>query len=113
MGPRCRMPTVTPPLPDLVLYTRAGCGLCVEARAAIDLLLADRVTRGLPVPAIVVRDIESDPELHRAFFELIPVVELGNGRVELATSVSRIRRLLEDVIDGPRPAAGPAAGVRA
>ena len=102
---RCRMPTVTAPLPDLVLYARAGCGLCAETRAAIELLLADRTARGLPVPAFVERDIEADPELHRALFERIPVVELGNGRLELATSVSRLRRLLEDVLDAPRDAA--------
>jgi len=110
---RCRMPTVTPPLPDLVLYTRAGCGLCTEARRAIDLLLADREARGLPIPTLMVRDIEADPELHRALFERIPVVELGSGRLELATSVSRLRRLLEDVIDAPHPAVGLAAEPRA
>ena len=95
------MPIVTPPLPDLVLYTRPGCGLCDETRAAIDLLLADREARGLPVPPFVERDIEADPELHRLLFERIPVVELGSGRLELATSVARLRRLFEDVLDIP------------
>ncbi len=93
------MPTVTPPVPDLILYTRAGCSLCDEARHAIDLILAERLARGAPVPHLVVRDIEADPELHRALFEVIPVVELGTGRLELAMSASRIRRLVEDVVD--------------
>ena len=93
---------MTPSLPDLVLYTRAGCGLCAESRTAIGLILADRTARHLPVPAFIERDIEADPELHRTLFERIPVVELGTGRLELATSVSRLRRLVEDVIDGPR-----------
>ncbi|MBI3746565.1 MAG: glutaredoxin family protein [Chloroflexi bacterium] len=106
------MPTVTPPLPDLVLYTRAGCGLCEEARRAVDLLLADREERGLPVPTLRVRDIEADPELHRKLFERIPVIELGGRRLELATSASRLRRLLEDVLDGPRPAVGLTADPR-
>jgi hypothetical protein len=95
------MPTVTSPLPDLVLYARPGCHLCEETRAAIALLLADREARGLPVPALVERDIEADEDLHRRFLELIPVVELGPGRLELATSVVRLRRLLSDVLDAP------------
>jgi hypothetical protein len=98
------MPIVSAPLPDLVLYARPGCHLCDEARAAIELLLADRQARGLPVPAVVERDIEADPELHRRLLERIPVVELGPGRLELATSVARLRRLLADVLDAPAPA---------
>lgn len=92
---------MTPPLPDLILYARPGCGLCDEAREAIRLLLADRAARGLPVPAFVERDIEADPELHRELFERIPVIELGSGRLELATSVARLRRLFGDVLDAP------------
>lgn len=95
---------MTSPLPDLVLYARPGCHLCEETRAAIDLLLADRRARGMPVPAFLERDIEADPELHRQLFERIPVVELGPGRLELATSVARLRRLLSDVLDTPTSA---------
>ena len=93
------MPTVAP-LPDLVLYTRAGCSLCDEARAAIELTLADRRERGLPLPEFVERDIEADPELHRRFLERIPVVELGTKRVELVVTVGKMRHLLHEVIDG-------------
>ena len=95
------MPTVTAPLPDLVLYTRPGCGLCDEARAAIELLIVDRAAHGLPVPEVVERNIDDDPALHRELFERIPVIELGPGRLELATSVARLRRLFADVLDGP------------
>jgi hypothetical protein len=98
------MPIVTPPLPDLVLYSRPGCHLCEETRAAIELLLADRRARGLAVPAFVEHDIEADDALHRRLLERIPVVELGPGRLELATSVARLRRLLSDVLDAPAPA---------
>jgi hypothetical protein len=93
------MPAV-PPLPDLVLYTRAECTLCDEAREAIELTLADRRERGLPVPGFTERDIETDPELHRRFLERIPVVELGTKRVELVVTVGKMRRLLGEVIDG-------------
>ena len=88
-----------PPLPELVLYSRAGCSLCDEARAAIELTLADRRGRGLPVPTLLERDIEGDPELHRRFLERIPVVELGTRRVELVVTVGKMRHLLSEVID--------------
>jgi hypothetical protein len=87
------MPSVTP-LPDLVLYARPACSLCDEAREAIELVLADRRVRGLPVPALVERDIEADPELHRRYVERIPVVELGDQRVELVVSIGKLRRML-------------------
>jgi hypothetical protein len=87
------MPNVTP-IPDLVLYTRAGCGLCDEAREAIHAVLEDRRERGLPVPAVVERDIEADPDLHRRYLERIPVVQLGDQQAELVVTVGKIRRLL-------------------
>jgi hypothetical protein len=86
------------PLPDLVLYARPGCSLCEEARAAIGLVVADRVGRGLAVPAVVERNIDDDPELHRRLFERIPVVEIGNLRVELVVSVGKVRRLLNEAL---------------
>ncbi|MEO7230748.1 MAG: glutaredoxin family protein [Candidatus Limnocylindrales bacterium] len=92
---------MTAPLPDLVLYARDGCGLCDEARQAIEMLLADRRARGLPVPAAVEHDIDADPELQRRYFDRIPVIELGPGRLELATSVARLRRLMADILDAP------------
>ena len=84
------------PLPDLVLYTRAACSLCDETRSAIEVTLADRRARGLPVPALLERDIEADPELHRRYVERIPVVELGTQRVELVVTVGKLRRLLSE-----------------
>jgi len=98
------MRTVSAPLPDLVLYARPGCHLCEKTRDAIELVLGDRRARGLPVPTVVERDIEADPELHRRLLDRIPVVELGAGRLELATSIARLRRLLADVLDTPAPA---------
>jgi hypothetical protein len=94
------MRTVASPLPDLVLYARPGCHLCDEAREAIGAVLADRATRGLPVPQLVERDIEADPELHRAFLERIPVVDLGGRRIELVVTVGKLRRLFAEALDG-------------
>ena len=87
------------PLPDLVLYARPGCGLCGDTRALLDALLNEREAAGLPTPQLVDRDIESDPAWERAFFASIPVVELGDRRLELATSAAKLRRLLIDVLD--------------
>ena len=87
------MPSVTP-LPDLVLYARPECSLCEEAREAIRLVVEDRRERGLALPNVVERNIEADPELHRRYLERIPVVELGDQRVELVVSVGKLRRLL-------------------
>ena len=87
------------PLPDLVLYSRPGCGLCDETRSLLTALLAERASAHLARPTLVERDIESDPALERAYFASIPVVELGDHRLELATSLAKLRSLLADVLD--------------
>ena len=87
------------PLPDLVLYGRPGCGLCDEARTLDNDLLDARRLAGLATPSLVERDIESDPALERAYFASIPVVELGDRRLELVTSATKLRRLLTDILD--------------
>ncbi|HUP53979.1 MAG TPA: glutaredoxin family protein [Methylomirabilota bacterium] len=93
------------PLPDLILYGRPDCGLCDEARELIQALLGDRAARGLATPTLREIDIESDPALERAFLATIPVVELGAQRLETVTSAAKLRRLLNDVLDGtPTPA---------
>jgi hypothetical protein len=88
------------PLPDLILYGRPGCGLCDETRDVLHALLSARREAGLPTPALLERDIETNPEWERAYFASIPVVELAERRVELATSAVKVRRLLADVLDG-------------
>jgi hypothetical protein len=87
------MPNVTP-VPDLILYTRADCGLCDEAREAIRLVTEDRLARNLPVPRLVEVDIDDDDDLKRRLFDRIPVIEIGAQRVELVVSVGKLRRLL-------------------
>lgn len=87
------------PLPDLILYGRPGCGLCREARSFVEDLLDARRQSGLPTPALVERDIETDPTWERAYFNSIPVVELGDRRLELAISPAKVHRLLTDVLD--------------
>ncbi|MHB1467526.1 MAG: glutaredoxin family protein [Solirubrobacteraceae bacterium] len=58
----------------LTLYSRAGCHLCDDALATIE------ATRSrLPQFLLEVIDIDSEPRLHDAYFERIPVLAL-DGR---------------------------------
>jgi glutaredoxin len=88
---------------DLVLYSRPGCHLCDEARAVLTALLEERRRGGLPSPELVERDITLDQGWEREFFSTIPVVELGERRLELATSRAKLRRLLA-TLDEPMAA---------
>jgi hypothetical protein len=88
------------PLPDLILYTRAGCGLCGDALATVTAILAERRAADLPTPALVERDIDRDPAWHDANFAVIPVVELDGRRLETVIGVAKLRRLLAETLDG-------------
>ncbi len=87
------------PLPDLILYGRPDCSLCDEARQTVMALLRQRTEAGQASPTLVERDIETDDAWQRAYFASIPVLELGDRRLELATSQAKIRRLLADGLD--------------
>ena len=63
-------------------------------------LLGDRAKNGLPTPAFVERDIDDDPAWQRAFFDRIPVVELGGRRLERVIGAAKLRRLLAEQLDG-------------
>jgi hypothetical protein len=91
---------VTPPLPELVLYTRDGCHLCDDARALVQALLEDRAARGQRTAALHERDITTDPAWERAYFDRIPVVEIAGRRLELVTSVAKLRAFLAEALDG-------------
>jgi hypothetical protein len=91
------------PLPDLILYGRAGCHLCDQTRGLLAALLAQRAAAGLAVPRLVDRDIATNPEWERAFLTTIPVVELAGTRLELATGAAQLRRLLDEAL-GAAPA---------
>jgi hypothetical protein len=81
-------------LPDLILYSRAGCHLCDDARTLLEQLLAARRAADRPTPALLERDITTNADWERAYFATIPVVELGDRRIELATSVLKLKALL-------------------
>ncbi|HEY7970846.1 MAG TPA: glutaredoxin family protein [Candidatus Limnocylindrales bacterium] len=85
--------------PEIVLFTREGCHLCDETRAMLQSLLEDRAARGQRSAVVRERDIATDPELERAWFTSIPVLEAGGRRLELATSPAAIRRFLAEALD--------------
>jgi hypothetical protein len=102
------------PLPDLILYGRADCGLCDEARDLVHALIHERSAAELPIPTFREIDIDSDPAYERLYLASIPVVELGDRRLETFTSATRLRRLLAEVLDGDTAApSGPTAAMRA
>jgi glutaredoxin len=78
--------------PEVVVYTRVGCGLCERAEA-----LVRREARGCEVRIV---DVDTDPDLQRRYTVRVPVVvvdgaeaaelEVAPGEVRLA--VSRARR---------------------
>jgi Glutaredoxin-like domain (DUF836) len=88
------------PLPELIVYTRDGCHLCDEARAVVQGLLEDRASTGRRTAALRERDIATNADWERQFFATIPVVEVNGRRLELATSPAKLRRFLDEALDG-------------
>jgi flavoprotein len=73
----------------VVLYSRAGCCLCDEARAILE-----RVRRTRPF-RLEERDIDVDDALHLAYLERIPVVTIdGVEAFELFVDESELERRL-------------------
>jgi glutaredoxin len=91
---------MTGPSPVVVLYSKPGCDLCHEARELLAAIIADRARAGLAAPPIEERDITTDPAWQAAFFLEIPVVEIGDRRLPLATSAPKLRRFLAEALDG-------------
>jgi hypothetical protein len=84
----------------IVLYGAPGCHLCHDTRAVIEHLLAERRAAGRSGVFIEDVDITADQALHLTFMETIPVVEVGDSRLELATSPARVRAFLARELDG-------------
>lgn len=82
-----------PPLVEF--YTRPNCTLCDEGRLALQAVLEERVTRGLPTPAVRERDISADPALEETYGTRIPVLVTDGQELPLATSARAIRTFLD------------------
>jgi hypothetical protein len=87
------------PLPEISLYTRPGCDLCDEARATLQGILEDRAARGDAIAIVHEIDITADTELEHRYFDVIPVVEMGGRRLDLAISPAKLRRFVADALD--------------
>jgi glutaredoxin len=76
---------------EIVLYTRAGCCLCDDARE-----LLRRLREKHPSLFVIEeRDIEADDALHRAYLERIPVVAIdGEDAFELVVAEPELKRRL-------------------
>ena len=82
-------------MPRVTLYGKPGCHLCDDARAAVERVRADHPFELREV------DVSLDPELHRAYGERIPVLELDGEElfeffVDEPELVRRVAR-----VDGP------------
>ncbi len=93
----------------VVLYGAPGCHLCQAASEVVVAHLAARRSDGLEAPPLTHRDIHGDGRLLRAYMESIPVLEVGDARLELATSPAGIRAFLDGALGTQRTADAVAA----
>jgi glutaredoxin len=80
------------PRPTITLYSRPGCHLCDDARAALERV---RTRTGFLLDEV---DITTDDDLHRRYLERVPVVALGREElfdyfVDEAALEARLYRL--------------------
>jgi glutaredoxin len=81
-------------VPLVTLYGKAGCHLCDDARAVVERVRAEHPFELREV------DITLDPELHRAYGERIPVLEVDGEEVfEFFVDAAELRRRV-DRVDG-------------
>ncbi len=86
------------PRPVLILYARATCEPCAEARQALQFALEERAVRGEIVPEVREVDVDSDPELRERYGALVPVVAVGGSELPLVTSGRQLRAFLGAVL---------------
>ena len=81
-------------MPQVTLYGKPGCHLCDDARAVVE-----RVRAAHPFELREV-DVSLDPDLHRAYGERIPVLELdGEELFEFFVDAAELGRRI-DRVDG-------------
>lgn len=75
---------------QVTLYGRPGCELCVDTEGSVRALIAS----GQSNAALLVVDIEQDPELHARLLEQIPALLAMGELLPLALEPMRIARFL-------------------
>ena len=79
-------------MPEVTLYGKPGCHLCEEARTVVEQVRAEHPFEPKEV------DVTLDPELHRAYGERIPVLELDGEEVfEFFVDAADLRRRIARV----------------
>jgi glutaredoxin len=77
---------------EVVLYGKAGCCLCDEAKQVVDYV---RQRRPFELTEV---DVSLDPVLHARYGERIPVIEVnGNEAFELGVTAPELANLLDTV----------------
>jgi hypothetical protein len=77
-----------------MLYTRAGCEPCAEARETLQWVLEERAARGEVVPVVRELDIDTDPELRERYGAVVPVVAVAETELPLVMSGRQLRAFL-------------------
>jgi glutaredoxin len=81
-------------VPQVTLYGKPGCHLCDDARAVVERV---RATHPFELREV---DVSLDPELHRAYGERIPVLEVdGEELFEFFVDAAELGRRI-DRVDG-------------
>ncbi|MET0772573.1 MAG: glutaredoxin family protein [Candidatus Limnocylindrales bacterium] len=83
-----------PDPPELVLYSRATCEPCTEARLSLQWALEERAARGELVPIVREVDVDGDPDLRERYGALVPVVVIGASELALVSSGRQLRAFL-------------------
>ena len=77
----------------VTVYSKPGCHLCAEAMAALEEL---RVELGFELREL---DITAEEELHRAYFERIPVIALdGEELFDFFVDEPKLRAALRSAV---------------
>ena len=79
----------------LLLYRRADCTLCDDARVLVQAALEQRVLRGESAVSVREVDVASDAELERRFGASVPVLSIDGMELGLAVSGRQIQTFLD------------------
>ena len=107
-NPRTPWPTLPSPTSSCTAAPSAACATRHATSSARSSTSAR--ARGLPTRPRRASTSTSTPTSSAAFFDTIPVVELGDRRLELVTSAAKLRRLLATSSTGARRRPGMTSG---
>ena len=83
------------PVPTLDFYRRDDCGLCDEARLALQAVMEERARHGSPNPRVRYVNISGRPELEQRYGARVPVIAVGSDEISLVMSGRAIAVFLD------------------